>query len=225
MLIRSLLDGKNNHLLERVEAHIEVILEENPDWRAEVWDSIIRDDKAIILHCPVASPQASFAKELLRIKARLLGFRPVVYGHSLSPQVNQVMQTIIKSLNHHFLNQKIAREFSDLGYAAAQFQDDEGGTTSFLKDQLQREDHSRLMLCLMYLSFIEPHLPVPEADRQTIQALFDQYDGGKLKPVFKRIDKVMKNWTMDASFNAEQYIDEFLTHTGMTDTSFSYKLL
>lgn len=223
MLITSLLDGKNNHLFEQITARIEVILEENPDWRVEVWDSIIRDGKAIILHCPVPSPQASFAKELLRIRAWLTGFRPVVYGQSLSPQVNQRMQTIIKSLNHHFLNQKIAPEFSVLRYAAAQFQDDDGGTASFLKDQLQREDHSRLMLSLMYLSFIEPQLPIPEVDRQTIQTLFRQYDGGKLQPDFERIDKIMKAWSLDKSYDAEQYMVDFLTNTGMADTWLSYK--
>ncbi|MCE7990506.1 MAG: hypothetical protein HEP71_00945 [Roseivirga sp.] len=222
MLISELLDGKNNPLFEQVSAQLEIKLEENPDWRAEAWDSIIRDGKAIILHCPVPSPHASLAIELLRIKAQLNGFRPVIMGRTLSPQVNEMMQTIIKSLNHHFLNQKIAEDFVELGYSAAQFQDNDGGTLYFLKDQLQREDLSPLKLSILYLSFIEPQLPISEADRQTIQSLFDRYDGGKLKSVFEGISETMRGWSLSGNYHSEPYIVDLLLNAGVTNTWFSY---
>lgn len=225
MKIEDLIDERNNELYRQINAHLEIVLEENQDWRAEAWDSYIHDGVAVILYCPTSFPSASFTKELLRIHAQIRGFRPVVSGLSRNSQVNERMQTIIKSLNHHFLNHKTAREFVALGYPPEQFQDDDdGGTSYFLKDQLQSDGQSALNLAIMYLSFIEPLMPIPEGDKHIIQQLFNRYDGGKFKQYFECIDETLSSWVETESYDAEKYMVEFLANAGVINTWLSYQL-
>lgn len=223
MKIEDLIDERNNQLYQHIKEHFDVVLEENKDWRAEAWDTKTRNGATIILHCPTPFPSASFTKELLRIQAQIRGFRPVVSGLSLSSLVNERMQTIIKSLNHHFLNHKTAREFAVLGYPPEQFQDDDGGTLDFLRDQLHSDGHSALMLSLMYLSFIEPLMSLSKGDKHIIQNLFDQYDGGKFRQYFERIDNIIRDWAENESYDAEEHMVDFLTNAGINDTWLCYK--
>ncbi len=225
MEIKDLLDKRNSHLYQAVSKRIQIELKENPDWRAESWDSNIRNTTATLLYCDCSAPVVSFTKELLRIQAQLNGFKPLVDWSTLNDPPYPNMQTIIKSLNHHFLSHKIARDFMALGYSEKQFQEEDQSTARFLKNQLQSRGLSPVNLSMLYLLFIEPSAIVSVNDRAAIQGLFSAYSGGTFTEFFQRIDKIMKDWTLADRCDAEKYIIDFLINAGLTDIGFSYESL
>lgn len=223
MEISSLMDERNTRLYKGISKRVEIELKENPDWRAEAWSSYINNKTATVLYCESSQPIPDFTKELLRIQAQLNGFKLLADGQTTNSRSYENMQTIIKSLNHHFLNHKIAREFIALGYSLEQLQEDDEGTVNFLKDQLAQSGHSALKLSLFYLLSIDPLASATENDRRVIQGLFNQYDGGKFTTCFQCIDKIVQDWALTDTYFAEKYMIDFLINAGVTDTWFSYQ--
>lgn len=225
MEINDLIDEHNDRLYQTLSKRIAIALKENPDWRAESWDSYIRNGTATLLYCDCLAPTLAFTKELLRIQARLNGFKPLVDWLALNDRPYPNMQTVIKSLNHHFLSHKIARDFVALGYSQEQFLEEDHSTAHFLKDQLLTPGLSPLDLSILYLLFIEPSAMTSANDRAALQGLFSTYGGGEFTELFQRIDKIINNWTLVDCYDAEEYIINFLTNAGLTDAGFSYESL
>ena len=224
MEIESLIDSANEELYHRVRAHVHVKLEENQDWRAEVWTSKISGDTAVITHCPTSFPEAAFAHELLCIDTQLKGFKRILGGISLNEQVQGQIQTIIATLNHSFQQHKIAKEFLSMGYLPEQIYGNEGDSeATFLEDQLNEEGRSLTALSLLYMLFIDPFMPFTAEEKQSIKRRFEAYEGGRFSQNFERMEEILDGWRNGESYEAERYMIDFLLNAGLTDSWFSYQ--
>ncbi|GAB5524818.1 MAG: hypothetical protein Roseis2KO_26900 [Roseivirga sp.] len=223
MEVNDLIDERNGPLYKTINKQIAIELKENSDWRAETWDSRISNKTATVLYCDCPDTATAFTKELLRIQAQLKGFKLLADGQTNHRQPYENMQTLIKSLNHHFLNHKIAGDFIALGYSTEQLQEEDESTTFFLKDQLASSGHSMLKLSLFYLLLIDPLIATTESERTMIQDLFYQYNKGKFRARLQNIDKILQDWALADSYVAEKYMIGFLINAGVTNTRFSYQ--
>jgi len=224
MKIEDLIDDKNEALYHRVSKKFNVKLEENQDWRAEVWVSKIEQNTATIFTCPTNFPKAAFVHELLRIDTQAKGFKRILGGISLDKDIQKQIYRIIKLLNNVFQHHKMKKEFLSPGYLPAQIYDDDGiSEFSFLEEQLRKERLSTTSLSLLYLSFIDPLMPFSDEEKDAIIKKFEEYEDGSFKNTLKKIDNTLQQWVNDKSYQAENYQIEILQNAEITNTWLSYK--
>lgn len=224
MEIEDLIRGTNEKLYHSVREHLKVTLIENIDWREEAWSSSIDGDTTIITYCSSKFPKAAFAHELLNIHAQIKGFKKISFGDSLDKEVQYHLPTLVKCMNQHFLDHKIAKAFLTLDYPPQQFYDYElSSEFDFIQGELNTKAKSLISLSILYLSFLTPCGDLSPDQKQALQKSFEQYEGGKYKQTLSKIDEILSDWVSAETFNAEYYLIDFCLNLGIKATWFSYK--
>ena len=209
MEIKNLIDASNQAIYQAISAHYEVILVENPDWRADAWSAVIRDKQAIIQYADTEheEPKALFSRELLRINLQIEGYKRILTGVSLHQETQQALPVLLKNLDHHFQIHKIAPLFLAMGYPANLFYEDaEDFTSQFLEESLKESGRSLINISILYLSVIAPLSAMSQIGREKIRKDFEEYAGGMFKSNFQEIDNITHRWVQQEGCEAENHL-------------------
>ena len=223
MQIQNLLTKATDLLYHSIEAHYEVILQENPDFRAEAWTSRIDGVQAIIKYVEIEHPMAALAHELLHLDTQIKGFRPLVTAYSLSKGTQWYIPTLIKVLNATLMHHKMADPFLAFGYPPALFQQEEADfPLTYLQSELLQSDHHLIHLGVLYLTFLEPLNGISAEDKSLLQKSFMEYAGGIYANNFHKMADVLDQWGKADTYEAEGYFKDLLLAMGVSETWFSY---
>jgi hypothetical protein len=215
-----LIDDRNRELYNNVREHYKINLKKSDD---HMWGSHIKNNVVIISHSKTNYPISAFTHELLHPDTQLKGYNRVYTGVSLNkdtqPHINRLCNCLDNELQHH----KMFEKFVKMGFPPEEFYNDSDNEgIPYLEKIVNSTGETLISLSVDYLSLIAPGGTIPENKLKELRQKFHGYDDGKYIEKFKVIDKIISDWKMDDSYDAEKYIIQFFQNLEAGNTWVTY---
>ena len=201
--IEDLITDKNRELFNQVDKKYKVKLEKSS---GDTWGFKIVDGFGIITYVETNYPESCFVHELLHLDTQLHGYRNLKYGFS-DAFMNEELVGIIKALDNELQHHKMFTKYIELGYDEKEFYiDSDSETYQKLKSYIKNHKYQPAQRFVQYLSLLAPGGTLNDKQILFLDEAFKKLDKNAYRGFFENIQKVIKDWTNDESYDAEPYL-------------------